>query len=336
MRPIQQNVVSSLDRYQSQIISDIHDTSLLLNMEPSQRPQGEESIVSVDPNQAVSLQPFQVVGQTLNALELERRQKERRDLGSRVRAALRTVEPQPVHEIPVPSATSRETSNHSRFDGFDGSVDTCIICQEEFANAEPLVRLCCRHLFHETCWTELLVREEQPECPTCRGAGNVIANFRYVSVDAQHTPRHRNSPEEETCQAEAAREYGHRSYQSDKPSPMVIRGVGNGTQGCTKSTNVPVAVPRVIRPQDGSDRPLAPGAGEAVRFSFEAPVVDGPGEDLPALLGLKSLTGRSAVLEMREGQELLTFPGAEGYQISWGPGAMHIPLSRAPSGHLVF
>ena len=337
VHPIQQNVVSSLDRYQSQIISDIHDTSLLLNMEPSQRPQGEESIVSVDRKQAVSLQPFQVVGQTMNALELERRQKERRDLESRVRAALRTVEPQPAHEIPVPSATSRETSNHSRFDGFDGPVDTCTICQEEFANAEPLVRLCCRHLFHETCWTELLVREEQPECPTCRGAGNVIANFRYVSVDAQHTPRHRDSPEEETfgtpeqqawpwwldasegvyhaqtqlaggssiivdpgaytnlCgrkwatrQAEAAREYGHRSYQSDMPNPMVIRGVGNGTQGCTKSTNVPVAVPRVIRPQDGSDRPLAPGAGEAVRFSFEAPVVDGPGEDLPALLGLRS------------------------------------------------
>ena len=67
-----------------------------------------------------------------------------------------------------------------------------------------------------------------------------------------------------TRQAEAAKAYGHRSYQSDMPNPMVIRGVGDGTQGCTKSTNVPVAVPRVIRPQDGSDRPLAPGAGEAV------------------------------------------------------------------------
>ena len=74
----------------------------------------------------------------------------------------------------------------------------------------------------------------------------------------------------------------------------------------------------------------------ALRFNFETPVVGGPGADLPALLGLKSMTSRNAVLQMQQGRECLTFPGVGGYEIQWSPGTIHIPLDRAPSGHLVF
>ena len=39
---------------------------------------------------------------------------------------------------------------------------------------------------------------------------------------------------------------------------------------------------------------------------------------------------------MTDGKEQLTFPGPGGYKIEWAPGAVHVPLRAAPSGHLVF
>ena len=33
---------------------------------------------------------------------------------------------------------------------------------------------------------------------------------------------------------------------------------------------------------------------------------------------------------------MLNFPGASGYQITWAPGAIRIPLEITPSGHLAF
>ena len=69
--------------------------------------------------------------------------------------------------------------------------------------------------------------------------------------------------------------------------------------------------------------------------SFCTPVVSGTGKHLPALLGLRSLTAKSAILEMTPGKECLTFPGPNGYRIKCEPGALRIPLVRAPSGHLV-
>ena len=44
---------------------------------------------------------------------------------------------------------------------------------------------------------------------------------------------------------------------------------------------------------------------------------------------------KSGVLEMANGKERLTFPGPGGYKIEWMPGAVHIPLQRAQSGHLM-
>ena len=44
---------------------------------------------------------------------------------------------------------------------------------------------------------------------------------------------------------------------------------------------------------------------------------------------------KNAVLEMTKGKERLTFPGPGGYTIQWAPGARHLPLESAPSGHLM-
>ena len=63
--------------------------------------------------------------------------------------------------------------------------------------------------------------------------------------------------------------------------------------------------------------------------------MEGTGDSLPALLGLRSMREKQAVLEMTPGKERLTFPGPGGYSITWSPGTQHIPLVCPPSGHLV-
>ena len=50
---------------------------------------------------------------------------------------------------------------------------------------------------------------------------------------------------------------------------------------------------------------------------------------------MKTITEHEGVLECGRGKERLTFPGPGGYTITWAPGAMHMPLERAPSGHVV-
>ena len=72
-------------------------------------------------------------------------------------------------------------------------------------------------------------------------------------------------------------------------------------------------------------------------MEFGAPAVEGTdGEELPLLYGLDGMEKKNAVLEMRPDGPTLTFPGPSGYTINWGPGAVHIPLSKTPSGHLAF
>ena len=76
--------------------------------------------------------------------------------------------------------------------------------------------------------------------------------------------------------------------------------------------------------------------GTAVLFELETPpIVSGNGKHLPIILGLKSMSARDGVLEMKDGGECLTFPGPGGYKIEWSPGTKRLPMVPAPSGHLV-
>ena len=99
---------------------------------------------------------------------------------------------------------------------------------------------------------------------------------------------------------------------------LSVAGVGNGTRTCTWKAKVPIATE----------------FSTAVHY-FDVPIVEGDGEDLPALLGLKSMSEKKAVLIMEVGKEELVFPGAQGYKIEWPPGTTRIPLRRAQTGHLV-
>ena len=122
--------------------------------------------------------------------------------------------------------------------------------------------------------------------------------------------------------AHLAAQAGLSPTQAKMNVPLHIQGVGSGCQSCTWQVKVPIAVPD--------------STGEASNLHyFEAPTVDGTGADLPALLGLRSMRAKGAVLEMTPGKECLTFPGPGGYKVEWSPGTMHFPLEQAPSGHLI-
>ena len=63
-----------------------------------------------------------------------------------------------------------------------------------------------------------------------------------------------------------------------------------------------------------------------------APIVEGSGEHLPGLLGLRTLEAQRAILDTAERK--LYFPGPGKVQIIMPPGSIVIPLEKAPSGHL--
>ena len=125
------------------------------------------------------------------------------------------------------------------------------------------------------------------------------------------------------AQAEQAKQNKHFSKQNKMKTPLGVSGVGNGSQKCTWQGHIPIAV----------EGEYPSGHGTCVH-QFECPIVEGAGEDLPALLGLKKMSEKNAILEMTPGKECLIFPGAGGYEIKLAPGFTKGPLSRAPSGHL--
>ena len=118
---------------------------------------------------------------------------------------------------------------------------------------------------------------------------------------------------------ERAIQNGHSPHQTQMAKPLCIQGVGHGTQECKWSMTTPVAV--------------ADHEGVVRLHTLTAPIVSGAGADLPGLLGLKSLEGLRAVMDM--GNHQLILPGSGDAQIVWPAGTIKIPLQKAPSGHLV-
>jgi hypothetical protein len=117
--------------------------------------------------------------------------------------------------------------------------------------------------------------------------------------------------------ATLAVEAGHTPSQEKLRRALNVQGVGQGGQSAVWQITLPVAIADEER---------------TLLHEFTAPVVNG---GLPALLGLRSMQAKNAVLEMTPGQECLTFPGPSGYTITWSPGTRRLPLRVAPSGHLV-
>ena len=102
---------------------------------------------------------------------------------------------------------------------------------------------------------------------------------------------------------------------------LEVTGVGNDAAICDFTTELPIAV------QFEECEPTLE--------TFVTNVADGCGEDLPAILGSRSMQEKDAVLLLRKGKEILALPGPGGYKIEWSPGTKLLPMQPAPSGHLV-
>jgi len=116
-----------------------------------------------------------------------------------------------------------------------------------------------------------------------------------------------------------AKKNGLDPFITEISPPVLVSGVGDGSQKCTRRLNCPIGV-------------HSEGTGPMIS-NLNAPIVSGKGSDLPGLLGLQSLEASRAVLDVGGRKLHLLGPGE--LQMTLPPGTRSIPLTKAPSGHLV-
>ena len=117
-----------------------------------------------------------------------------------------------------------------------------------------------------------------------------------------------------------AKKNGHRPSYNERPRPLEVCGVGNGSQSCHYDCTLPVA----IQPENTSDTNIGDLRVPAVANS-----------DLPGLLGLTALKKNRAVLDFTTLK--LYFCGPNDYELEKGlpEGTDVYQLETAPSGHIV-
>eukprot|EP00971_Amphidinium_carterae_P176204 3492687-Amphidinium_carterae.1 len=96
-----------------------------------------------------------------------------------------------------------------------------------------------------------------------------------------------------------------------------VEGVGSGVQTTRWCKSVPGAV---------VDRD-----GKCHRVSFTAPLLEQ--SNIPALLGLRSLRAKRAILDM--GKNVLYLPGQAEVEVVSSPGTLAFDLVESSSGHLL-
>ena len=107
----------------------------------------------------------------------------------------------------------------------------------------------------------------------------------------------------------------------EREQQLTVNGVGSDAAFCTQEATITTAVQ------------FADQAATTVPYT--ANIARGCGSTLPAIMGLQSMQEKDAVLLTRPGHEMMAFPGPGGYKIEWSPGTMLLPMTGAPSGHLV-
>jgi len=111
---------------------------------------------------------------------------------------------------------------------------------------------------------------------------------------------------------------------------MTVQGVGDGAPECNWTATLPISI--MTNPSGNIDDPDR----KAAKHYYEAPILEGKqGQHCPGLLGLRSLQANKTVLQLDADKRMCTFPGPGGYEIKWAPGAVHIQMESAPSGHYV-
>ena len=118
-----------------------------------------------------------------------------------------------------------------------------------------------------------------------------------------------------------AERHGQQTRYEKRKHRLNVNGVGSGSAPCDEEATLPIAV------KFADDR--------AKMDSYRANVATGSGADLPAIFGSASMQEKDSVLILRKGKEMIAFPGPGGYKIEWSPGTKLLPMTAAPSGHLV-
>ena len=116
--------------------------------------------------------------------------------------------------------------------------------------------------------------------------------------------------------------YGYEVQFEERSVPLNLSGVGSGAARCTKIATIPVAA-------QFKDR-------SPTLEQYKGNVATGSGADLPAIIGKKSMSDKDSVIILRDGEEMIAFPGPGGYKIEWSPGTKVMSLDQLPSGHLAF
>jgi len=94
---------------------------------------------------------------------------------------------------------------------------------------------------------------------------------------------------------------------------ITIEGVGSKPDQCARSVSVPLHLE----------------SGE--RASYNAPVIEN--SDVPALLGMKSLSAKRAIVDVSG--KTISFPGPGKAEIKLPPGSKQYKLEETPTGHLL-
>ena len=117
--------------------------------------------------------------------------------------------------------------------------------------------------------------------------------------------------------AQLANRHGRASRQFKRQRDLNVSGVGTDAQVCTHDCELPIE----FRTTDGRH----------IAGTFRAPTING--HPLPALLGLRTLIDRRAILDLT--RMVLSFTGPGDTVIEYSPGTDSFQLLQAPSGHLM-
>ena len=118
--------------------------------------------------------------------------------------------------------------------------------------------------------------------------------------------------------AAEALKHGHLPKQHERAKPLLVGGVGKGTQRCTHDGVLPIA--------------LKSNNGETLLGTYTTPIINEP-SNVTGILGLLAIRGRQGIVDT--GNNKLHFLGPGGAQIQLSPGSETYDLIDAPSGHLL-
>ena len=233
----------------------------------------------------------------------------------------------------------------------------------QFEHNEVIVKLVCRHRYHNECLNDYVLSEIQPSCPACAGPCRILERYRHV-VAAVHRADSFSSVQSRdnvlpdfvapwypapNIQQPSGYYYAKTELGNGEIAALIDPGAWTSAAGEINGRGLTVtSLKHGYKPsQKKMETPLTlagvgngvqsctweakipvaipDGDGSANLFDLETPLVGGSGSHLPIIMGLRTMTARNGVLEMGNSKEMLTFPGPGGYEIEWSPGAVHMP-----------